>query len=284
MDLWWIMKLSKAMVTGGCGFIGSNLTNWLVTQDCKVVVIDNLVTGKVDNIDVSNPLVTFKHHDLLDPIPISFFDDVDVIFHFAANADIRHGMDDSQKDIEQNIVATEKLMKSAVQSGVKDIIFSSTAAALGEPEVFPTPEGVSIPVQTSLYGMSKMAAEGVLSAYAGYYGLRVSVFRFVSIVGPRYSHGHIIDFVHKLRRDSSILEILGDGQQQKSYLHVSDMLTAIDAVLKRHSNDASSFFEVYHLGNSEYCKVVESANTICDSLSLAPEYHFTGGEARMGWR
>ena len=73
MDLWWIMKLSKAMVTGGCGFIGSNLTNWLVTQDCKVVVIDNLVTGKVDNIDVSNPLVTFKHHDLLDPIPISFF-------------------------------------------------------------------------------------------------------------------------------------------------------------------------------------------------------------------
>ncbi|RAP31454.1 nucleoside-diphosphate sugar epimerase [Candidatus Marinamargulisbacteria bacterium SCGC AG-343-D04] len=275
------MKLNKAVITGGCGFLGLNLTNWLISQGCEVLVIDNLSTGKLSNLDTANPLITFLEHDLLKPIPQDLLNGVDIIFHFAANADIRHGMKHSEKDIDQNIVVTERILRSAVEANIKDIVFSSTAAALGEPDIFPTPEDISIPKQTSLYGMSKLAAEGILSAYSANYGLRVSVFRFVSIVGPYYSHGHIIDFVHKLRDNPNTLEILGDGQQRKSYLHVDDMIHAIEIVLKNHNDISSEFFEVYHLGNKEYCKVVESADTICSSLGVNPSYTFTGG--KRGW-
>lgn len=274
------MKLNKVIVTGGCGFIGSNLTNWLASKDIKVLVLDNLSTGNLNNIDIKNPFIDFKDIDLLDGIPMDYMVDVDAIFHFAANADIRHGMKHSEKDIEQNILVTERVMHAVIKAGIKDVIFSSTAAALGEPEIFPTPESIAIPKQTSLYGMSKLAAEGILSSYATFYGLRVSVFRFVSIVGPRYSHGHIIDFVRKLNKNHNELEILGDGNQQKSYLHVNDMLNAINLVLKEHTKK-EKFFEVYHLGNTEYCRVVDSADVICKVLNLNPKYKFTGG--KRGW-
>jgi len=274
------MKLKNVVVTGGCGFIGSNLTNWLVSRGCKVLVIDNLVTGKLDNIDINNPYITFLEHDLLEKIPDHYLEGMEAVFHLAANADIRFGMMHTEKDIEQNILVTERLMKSAVDAKIKDFIFSSTAAALGEPNIFPTPESTPIPNQTSLYGMSKLAAEGILSTYSSHYNLRVSVFRFVSIVGPKYSHGHIIDFVRKMNKNPDQLEILGDGKQQKSYLHIDDMLSAINLVLDTHDSN-QSFFEVYHLGNSEYCKVEDSADVICKTLRLNPEYKFTGG--KRGW-
>lgn len=274
------MSRKKALVTGGCGFIGSNLVDFLVEKEFEVIVLDNLSTGREANIRPSKH-VTLIRHDLLDEISAEALRGCGILFHFAANADIRDGMKHSQKDIEQNIVATERVARLAVQIGIRDIVFASTAAVLGEPNIFPTPEDVPNPRQTSLYGMSKMAAEGVFSVYSLNHDLRVSVFRFVSIVGPRYSHGHIIDFVRKLEACQNELEILGDGNQRKSYLHVNDLLRAVECVLARHQEDYDPFFEIYNVGNDEYCTVTESASLICDAIGVKPKFSYTGGA--RGW-
>lgn len=274
------MYHKKILVTGGYGFIGSHVVDFLLAAGCQVIVVDNMSTGKLKNLG---------HHDrldivdkcLLDDLPEGNFVGTDCILHFAANADIRDGMKHSEKDIEQNILVTERVARLAVNLGVKDIIFASTAAVLGEPDIFPTPETSFIKRQTSLYGMSKLAAEGILSSYSLNFDLRVSIFRFVSIVGPRYSHGHVIDFVNKLRTDPNNLEILGDGKQKKSYLHVSDLIEAIKLVLIFHSKRTEPFYEVFNVGNDQYCTVTESAEVICSALQVNPKFSYTGGS--RGW-
>ena len=274
------MYHKKILVTGGNGFIGSHIVDFLLGANFEVIVVDDLSTGEASNLQRHANLGIYRTC-LLDKLPEEKFIGVTCIMHFAANADIRDGMKHSEKDIEQNILATERVARLAINIGVKDIIFASTAAVMGEPDTFPTPETVAIKRQTSLYGMSKLAAEGILSAYSLNYGLRVSVFRFVSIVGPRYSHGHIIDFVNKLNKNSNSLEILGDGQQRKSYLHVSDLIEAIRLVLLTHSEETESFFEIYNVGNDEYCTVTESAKVICSALRVSPELCYAGG--LRGW-
>lgn len=275
------MNTNKILVTGGAGFIGCNLVEHFLKRGIEIVVVDNFTTGKRGNLTPNVDKLHVIEHELLDPLPDSVFDGVDMIIHLAANADIRDGMNHSHKDIEQNIVVTERLLNQSVANGIKNFVFASTAAVLGEPDIFPTPETLPLPRQTSLYGMSKLAAEGVFSAYAEAYALRVSAFRFVSVVGPHYSHGHIIDFVRKLRKNPYELEILGDGKQRKSYLHISDILAGIDCVINKLYKPDTSFFEAFHIGNTEYCTVEESANVICSELDLSPRYRFTGGE--RGW-
>jgi UDP-glucose 4-epimerase len=201
----------------------------------------------------------------------------------AANADIRGGLEHPHRDLEQNTLATFSVLEAMRKSNVRRIIFSSTAAALGEPKVFPTPEDCAIPAQTSLYGASKMACEGLISAYCRGYGFEGYVFRFVSLLGPRYPHGHVFDFVKNLRNNSSCLRILGDGQQRKSYLHIADCLDALIFICEERRAAKSSFpaYEVYHLGVPAYCQVEQSAKWICDELGLNPDFEFTGGE--RGW-
>ena len=275
------MKHKQVLVTGGAGFIGSHLVSSFLSQDIGVRVIDNFSTGSRQNLDIENPKLKLFECDLLDALPADAFKDIDCVFHFAANADIRNGMSQTSKDIQQNIVATERLLSYSMKYDIKDFIFASTAAALGEPDIFPTPEDLPLPRQTSLYGMSKLAAEGVFSAYAEAFHLRVSCFRFVSVVGERYSHGHVIDFVRKLKNNPNRLEILGDGNQRKSYLYIDDIMAGIDCVLAKCHNQDDSFFEVYHIGNKEYCTVRESALAICEELQVSPDFEFTGGT--RGW-
>jgi UDP-glucose 4-epimerase len=205
------------------------------------------------------------------------------VFHLAANADIRGGLTHPRKDLEQNTLVTFNVLEMMREAGVKRIIFSSTAAALGEPEVFPTPETCAIPVQTSLYGASKMACEGLISSYCEGYGFEGYVFRFVSLLGPRYPHGHVFDFVRKLRVDPTRLHILGDGRQRKSYLHIEDCLDALLLIceVKRTAKDTRRHFEVYHLGVQEYCSVEQSAGWISTELGLTPKLEYSGGE--RGW-
>ena len=276
-----ILKTDKVLVTGGFGFIGRNLVERLLDQNKKVLVVDNFKTGLQSNLDATHPNLIIIDHDLMDPLPVEVFKDVSTVYHLAANADIKDGFLDTERDINQNILVTERLLKVAVQAGIKDFIFSSTAAVLGEPEIFPTPENIPIPRQTSLYGMSKLAAEGIFSTYANAFDLRVSVFRFVSVVGEYYSHGHVIDFVRKLQQDPTTLEILGDGEQRKSYLYVADILDAIDIVIHSQHKIGESFFEVYNVGNEKHCTVTESAKVICQELGLNPNFKYTGG--RRGW-
>ena len=276
----------KYLVTGAAGFIGSSLVDRLLSQGHDVIGVDNFSTGLREFLVSAhaNQRFSFIEGDLLEPTLLAaVLPGVDAVFHLAANADIRSGIDHPRKDLEQNTLVTFNVLEAMRQCGVLRIIFSSTAAALGEPEVFPTPENCAIPEQTSLYGASKMACEGLISSYCEGYGFEGYVFRFVSLLGPRYPHGHVFDFVSKLRDDPSRLLILGDGQQRKSYLHIEDCLDALLLICeeKRTAKNTRRRYEVYHLGVPAYCRVEQSARWICAELGLAPIFEFSGGE--RGW-
>ena len=207
------------------------------------------------------------------------FNEIDTVFHFSANADIRGGITDPKIDLEQNTIVTFNVLEQMRRGGVKNIVFASSAAVLGEPDIFPTPEYCAIPDQTSLYGASKMACESIISAYCEGFGFNATVFRFVSLLGPRYPHGHVFDFVKSILKDRSQLTILGDGTQRKSYLHISDCLNAL--LLLHDTGQNSSNFEVFNLGVSDYCTVHQSAEWICNEMKVRPRFNFTGGE--KGW-
>jgi UDP-glucose 4-epimerase len=276
----------KYLVTGAAGFIGSSLVDRLLSQGHMVIGVDNFSTGMREFIahTLKYTRFTFVEGDLIEPGLLSaVLPGTDAVFHLAANADIRGGLNHPKRDLEQNTFVTFNVLEAMRQAGVRRIIFSSTAAVLGEPEVFPTPENCAIPAQTSLYGASKMACEGLISSYCEGYGFEGYVFRFVSLLGPRYPHGHVFDFVRKLRNDSSRLLILGNGQQRKSYLHIEDCLDALILICedKRTAKDTRRRFEVYHLGVPEYCRVEQSASWISDELGLTPKFEFSGGE--RGW-
>jgi UDP-glucose 4-epimerase len=161
--------------------------------------------------------------------------------------------------------------------GVRRIAFASTGSIYGEPDVFPTPETCPFPIQTSLYGASKLASEGLITAYCNGFGFQAHIFRFVSILGERYTHGHVLDFYRKLQADPTEIEVLGDGRQRKSYLYVHD---CIDAMLMavQHARDAVN---VFNLGTQEYCTVDESIGWICGHLGAEPKRRYAGGN--RGW-
>jgi UDP-glucose 4-epimerase len=203
----------------------------------------------------------------------------DFVFHMAANADVRDGLRHPRKDVEQNVIATQNLLEGMRTNGVCRIAFASSGAVYGECEILPTPETAPFPVQTSLYGASKVAAEGLLTAYAGGYGYDVWIFRFVSMLGPRYTHGHIFDFYRKLQDDPKQLEVLGDGRQKKSYLHVLDCVAAMFTCIDKSA--APDRIHIYNIGHSEWIEVDTSVQIICGELGLSPEIRHTGGS--RGW-
>src|SRR6187402_2344558 len=212
-------QVQTVVVTGGAGFIGSHLVDALIARGARVRVIDDLSTGFRGFL---NPAAELCEFSLLDTARISaVFRGAQQVFHLAANADVRHGLAHPRKDIEQNLLATHNVLEAMREHGVSRIAFSSTGAVYGDTSLLPTPEDAPFPLQTSLYGASKVAAEALLSAYAHGYGFRVHIYRFVSMLGPRYTHGHVFDFWRKLKADPTRLEVLGDGKQRKSYLHVS---------------------------------------------------------------
>jgi UDP-glucose 4-epimerase len=267
----------RALVTGGAGFIGSTLADRLVADGVEVVVYDNLRTGLRDWVPAQARLV---EADVLDLEALSAATEgVDVVFHLAANADVRFGLDDPRRDLDQNTVATSNVLEAMRAQGATKIVFSSTGSVYGEPEIHPTPEDAPFPVQTSLYGASKLAGEGLISAYCHGYGFTGVVLRFVSILGERYTHGHVIDFYRALKADPTRLRVLGDGQQSKSYLHIADcvegILTAAAAVTQ------PGAFEVFNLGTDETTIVDRSVQIISAHLGAEPEIEKTGGV--RGW-
>lgn len=276
----------KCLVTGAAGFIGSTLVDKLLSNNFTVIGVDNFATGQDSFLSdaLKNPNFTFHNIDLLYENKLSdYFSGVDIVFHLAANADIRNGLLNSSRDLEQNTIVTFRVLEAMKCSGVKRIIFSSTAAVLGEPEVFPTPENCPMPVQTSLYGASKISCEGLISSYCIGHNFEGYAFRFVSVLGPRYPHGHVFDFVKQLSSNPSKLTILGDGSQMKSYLHVDDCTDALIhiGIVKRPAQNLEFPYLVFHLGVEDYCQVSQSAEWIVDELKISPSFHFTGGE--RGW-
>jgi UDP-glucose 4-epimerase len=274
--------VQKALITGGAGFIGSTLADRLSADGVDVVIYDNLSRGRREFVSeaCARQGVELVQGDVLDGERLRrALEGCDTVFHLAANADVRHGLDHPLVDLEQNTIATSVVLEAMRAAGVKRIAFSSTGSIYGEPDVFPTPETCPFPVQTSLYGASKLAGEGLIQAYAHGYGFVGIIFRFVSILGERYTHGHVFDFCRSLRRDPSYLRVLGDGQQEKSYLYVGDCVSAMTLAVNRLLDPGSVV--VYNLGTDETIVVDDSIATITAHLGVRPRLEYTGGV--RGW-
>ena len=272
--------MQTVFVTGAAGFIGSNLVDRLLTEGRAVVGWDNLSTGQRAFLEAADAHARFRfiQGDNLDTAALQqAMAGCDFVFHLAANADVRFGLEHPGRDLEQNTVATFNVLEAMRANGIRRVAFSSTGSIYGEPEVIPTPESAPFPVQTSLYGASKLACEGLLTAYATGYDFQVFVFRFVSILGERYTHGHVFDFYRKLLANPDEIDVLGNGRQRKSYLYVQDCVAAMLTVI-RASDDAVN---VYNIGADEYCAVDESLGWITEHLGLSPVRRYTGGE--RGW-
>jgi len=267
----------NALVTGGAGFIGSHVVDALVDAGANVTLVDDLSTGFAAFV---NPKARFEKLDLLDMAALTrAMKGQEIVFHLAANADIKDGLLHPRKDVEQNVVATQNVLEAMRENGVSKIAFSSTGSVYGEPSVFPTPEDAPFPVQTSLYAASKVCGEGLLSAYAGGYGFTAWIFRFVSILGPRYTHGHVFDFWRKLTADPTRLPILGDGKQLKSYCHVEDCVAGIFTAIAKSTSETR--VHIHNIGRPDMLEVNQSVAWICEALGLTPKLEYSGGT--RGW-
>lgn len=273
--------MKRVLITGGAGFIGSNLADALISEGVETTVYDDFSSGQhafVAGVEAS-PHGRVVEGDVLDGERLrEAMAGCDAVFHLAANADVRHGLEHPERDLNQNTIATFTVLEAMRGAGVRRIVFSSTGSVYGEPEVFPTPEDCPFPRQTSLYGASKLAGEGLIQAYCEGYGFSGVIFRFVSIMGERYTHGHLFDFVRALRDEPARLRVLGDGKQRKSYLYVGDCVAAVLAMARRHEAPGVA---TYNLGTDEVTDVDESVARICAHMRVDPEVVHTGGE--RGW-
>ena len=269
-----------SVVTGGAGFIGSHLVDALVARGDRVTVIDNLSAGTRENLarHLENGAVTVVMADLLEDGWEDHLEGAEMVFHLAADPDVRQSAVTPGQQVQQNIVATERVLDAVRHHGVRNIAFTSTSTVYGEASVIPTPEEYTPLEPISVYGATKLACEALISAYSHSYGIRSTSFRFANIIGPRSGHGVIPDFVRKLRENPRELEILGDGSQTKSYLEVSQcvqaMLFAVD-----HARDPVN---VYNIGSEDWIDVTAIADIVVRALGLSRvKYRYTGGE--RGW-
>ena len=275
----------KAFVTGAAGFLGSNLVDRLLADGVAVTGWDNFSTGQERFLERARPHPAFRlvRGDNLDlPALTAAMQGCDFVVHLAANADVRFGTQHPRKDLEQNTTATFHVLEAMRANGIQRLAFTSTGSVYGESPVIPTPEDAPFPLQTSLYGASKVACEGLIAAYGEGFGFESYLFRLVSIVGERYTHGHILDFHRQLLAHPGWLKILGDGTPRKSYLYVQDCLDAILHVMRLGTaRDAKHRTQIYNLGTPEYVTVKDSVGYLCAALDLQPELRYTGGD--RGW-
>jgi UDP-glucose 4-epimerase len=270
----------RCFVTGCAGFIGSNLADRLLAAGHSVVGYDNFSTGQERFLElaVKSPAFRLVRGDLLDAQTLrSSMAGADFVFHLAANADVRFGLNHTDSDLQQNTIATFNVLESMRQEGIKQIAFTSTGSVYGESKVFPTPEDAPFPVQTSLYGAAKLAGEGLIAAFCEGFGFRGWIFRLVSLLGERYSHGHVFDFYKNLRKNPHELNILGNGKQRKSYLYVQDCIDAIFCAIEK----AQDKVNIFNLGTDQYCNVDDSIGWITGAMGISPKRVYAGGE--RGW-
>lgn len=270
----------RFFVTGCAGFIASNLVDRLLSDGHFVSGFDNFSTGMhafLENAKKQERFTLFEG-DLLDTQALTkAMEGCDFVFHLAANADVRFGTEHPSRDLQQNTFATFNVLEAMRSNNIKRIGFSSTGSVYGEAKVIPTPEDAPFPIQTSLYGASKASGEGLISAYAEGFGFQGYIFRFVSILGERYTHGHVFDFYKQLLTDPTHLRVLGNGQQKKSYLYIQDCIDAMLLAIDK----AQDKVNIFNLGTNEYCQVNDSIGWISEALNVFPEKQYTGGE--RGW-
>jgi len=256
-----------ALVTGGAGFIGSHLVDRLVSSDLEVKVIDNLSNGKLENLKNSkeNKRFHFENKDLNDFSSLKdSLQDVKIVFHMAANPEVRIGYKNPEISFRENIQNTFHLLETIRNSNVETIAFGSTSTIYGEPTILPTPEDYGPLLPISPYGASKLACEAMISSYCNTYGIKGIIFRLANIVGSRSNHGVIIDFINKLKENNKELEVLGDGKQYKSYLHVRDCVEGFFVGI----SNLKKRVEILNVGNDDQIIVMDIAKMVCDSMNL----------------
>lgn len=269
------MNIKHALVTGGAGFVGSNLVDALVKAGVEVTVIDNLSTGKIENLPAGVRFIEEDFITIHEQLLRSWIVPCDYVFHFQANADVRGGEKDSFTDFQQNIVATRNLLE-ACGPNIKGFTLASSATVYGEPSIIPTPETYH-GRQTSHYGASKLACEAMVEAYCNYTGMAGSIFRFPSIIGERYTHGIIFDVMKKLINNPFELELLGDGTQAKSFIYVGDVVAGVMKAIEKQDELCSTF----NVGNDQWLTVAKVVQTILNELELNPAIKYAGGQ--RGW-
>lgn len=271
----------KYFVTGGCGFIGSHLVDRLVSSG-DVVVYDNLSSGKIEYVrcHLNKDNFKFIKGDLLNKTALKkAMRGSDAVFHMAANPEIRIGITSPKVDFEQGVMATYNVLEVIRACGIRKMIFASSSTVFGQPDVRPTPEDYGPMKPISIYGASKMACEGLISAYSHMFNIQSWIFRFANIVGKRTTHGILFDLIGKLNRDRRVLEVLGDGNQKKSYLLVED---CVDGMLYA-INNASDSINIFNLGTGDDIKVSEIVKILLNKLGLNnTKIRYTGGVS--GWR
>jgi len=273
--------MKRVLITGGAGFIGSTLADRLLDEGVEVAILDDFRTGRREFVAsaVERGAELFEGDVLDDTLLRAAVAGADTVFHLQANADVRHGLEHPQRDLQQNTIATSNVLEAMRDAGAKRICFSSTGSVYGDARVTPTPEDGPFPIQTSLYAASKVAGEGMIGAYAHGFGFTGLVFRFVSVLGERYTHGHVIDFYRALKADPGRLRVLGDGRQTKSYLYVQDCVGAILTAAAHHGDEPGT--HIYNLGTDETVTVDDSIATITARMGLTPQVEKTGGD--RGW-
>jgi UDP-glucose 4-epimerase len=277
-----IKNTQKVLVTGGAGFIGSHVVDRLVKSGNKITVFDNLSSGRMDFIarHLDDPDFKLIKADLLDTEAIdAACKDIDLVFHIAANPDVRLGATDTRVHFDQNITATYNLLEAMRKNAVSNIAFTSTSTVYGEATIIPTPENYGPLVPISLYGASKLACEALITSYSHTFDMHSWIFRFANIIGDRGTHGIIVDFIEKLRRNPHELEILGDGKQSKSYLHVRECVDAMMFAVTE-SNDEVNIFNI---GSEDATNPTRIGEIIVEEMGLSDvKFSYTGGS--RGWK
>ncbi len=277
--------MNVVFVTGAAGFIGSSLVDRLLRDGKSVIGWDNFSTGQQQFLESAQAHPKFKliRGDNLDLEALTrAMAGCDFVFHLAANADVRFGLEHPSRDLQQNTIASFNVLEAMRTNGIKRMAFSSTGSVYGEAKQIPTPEDAPFPIQTSLYAASKVAGECLIQSYCEGFGFEGYIFRFVSILGERYTHGHVFDFYHQLLEHPGHLKVLGDGTQRKSYLYINDCVGAMLHVIQLQTAlKAKHHVEVYNLGTDEYVQVNDSIGIISKMLGVKPELEYTGGH--RGW-
>lgn len=263
------------LVTGGAGFIGSHVVDRLIDEGHDVIVVDNLTSGKKDYV---NKQADFHSIDLVQDREklVDLLKGVEEVWHIAANPDVRIGAENPDAIYDNNILATYNLLEAMRKVGVGRIVFTSTSTVYGEAKVIPTPEDYpTVPI--SLYGASKLACEAMISSYCHTFEMQSWIYRFANVIGKRSNHGVIYDFIMKLRKNPNELEILGNGEQNKSYIYISDCVDAMFFGLK-----ADEAVNIFNIGSEDQIKVKRIAEIVCEEMGLNPVFRFTGGD--RGWK
>jgi UDP-glucose 4-epimerase len=268
------------VVTGGAGFIGSHLIDTLVAQGNEVLVIDSLSSGKKDTIarHIDSCKVRFVQKDLLDDGWQESIQGADRLFHLAADPDVRQSAVNPEPTMQNNIMATYRVLEAMRLRDIPELVFTSTSTVYGDATVIPTPESYTPLEPISVYGASKLACEALISAYCHSFGMKAWIFRFANIIGSRSGHGVIIDFIRKLEENPAELEILGNGKQTKSYLEVHECIAAMLFAVG-HSRDTVNTFNI---GSEDWIDVKSIAGIVAEEMHLPlTKFRFTGGE--RGW-